>query len=312
MIKLMYPTRFIGISAYFHDEAYKKKFGSVHNGIDLYRDEDKDIPICSAGVGTVALVHDNDTTKKSWGNYVKINHGDNMYTLYGHLKQGIKVKIGDTVDTNTVLGIMGTTGNSTGIHLHYEVYLGGASTSYRVNPIDYTYANHTDYRFSIYPEKYKGVKFIEDAVDVIPAVKRDENKDQVKVLVNALSVRKEPSTSGVKIGTAVKGGIYNFYEVKDNEGYTWYRIADSQWVANNGKYLEVHNKMATQPETQSATEKQIQELQDELKKANALNDSYQVEIKELKKSETYKFKYTVKESGTYKKSLQVGDTLIIK
>ena len=36
------------------------------------------------------------------------------------------------------------------------------------------------------------------------------------------------------------------------------------------------------------------------------------EIEELKKSESYKFKYTVKENGTYKKSLQVGDTLIIK
>ena len=239
MIKLMYPTRFIGIAAYFHDPAYKKKFGTEHNGIDLYRDKEEDIPIYSAGVGTVALVHDNDTTKKSWGNYVKINHGDNVYTLYGHLKKGIKVKVGDKVDTNTIIGIMGTSGNSTGIHTHYEVYLGGASTKYRVNPIDYTYANHTDYRFSIYPEKYKGVKFIED-------------------------VTPEPDDK----------------------------------------------------------DKQIQELQDELKKASALNVSYQAEIKKLEEEieeltkeleeDTYKFKYTIKESGTYKKTLQVGDVLIVK
>lgn len=240
MIKLMYPTRFIGIAAYFHDPAYYKKYGTEHNGIDLYRDKEEDIPIYSAGVGTVALVHDNDTTKKSWGNYVKINHGDNVYTLYGHLKKGIKVKVGDKVDTNTIIGIMGTTGNSTGIHLHYEVYLGGASTKFRVDPIDYTYANHTDYRFSIHPEKYKGVKFIEDTTPEL------DDKD-----------------------------------------------------------------------------KQIQELQDELKKANALNVSYQAEIKELEeeikelteeveKTDTYKFKYTIKESGIYKKTLQVGDVLIVK
>lgn len=239
MIKLMYPTRFIGIAAYFHDPAYKKKFGTEHNGIDLYRDEKKDIPIYSAGKGKVYAIKDNDHTGKSWGNYVKIDHGNNVYTLYGHLQDGIKVKVGQEVDTNTVLGIMGTSGNSTGIHTHYEVYLGGASTKYRVNPIDYTYANHTDYRFSIYPEKYEGVKFIED-------------------------VTPEPDDK----------------------------------------------------------DKQIQELQDELKKASALNVSYQAEIKELEEEieeltkeleeDTYKFKYTIKESGTYKKTLQVGDVLIVK
>ncbi|MCI6350128.1 MAG: M23 family metallopeptidase [Tenericutes bacterium] len=240
MIKLMYPTRFIGIAAYFHDPAYKKKFGTEHNGIDLYRDEKKDIPIYSAGKGKVYAIKDNDHTGKSWGNYVKIDHGNNVYTLYGHLQDGIKVKVGQEVDTNTVLGIMGTSGNSTGIHTHYEVYLGGASTKYRVNPIDYTYANHTDYRFSIYPEKYKGVKFIEDTT----------------------------------LGSDDK-------------------------------------------------DKQIQELQDELKKTKALNVSYQAEIKELEEEikelteeveeiDTHKFKYTIKESGIYKKTLQVGDVLIIK
>lgn len=252
MIKLMYPTRFIGIAAYFHDPAYKKKFGTEHNGIDLYRDEKKDIPIYSAGKGKVYAIKDNDHTGKSWGNYVKIDHGNNVYTLYGHLQDGIKVKVGQEVDTNTVLGIMGTSGNSTGIHTHYEVYLGGASTKYRVNPIDYTYANHTDYRFSIYPKKYEGVKFIEDLQSESPII----NDAEVQQLKDELKIQEALVSS-----------------------------------------LQSENSDLKQ--TIELQKKEIQDLDEELKRS-----------KENEKS--YKFKYTVIKNGVYKKTLETGDVLIIK
>lgn len=63
-----------------------------------------------------------------FGNYVVLLHkinGKNYTTLYAHLKDGsIKVKKGQKVEAGTVLGIMGTTGMSTGVHLHWEMWAG--------------------------------------------------------------------------------------------------------------------------------------------------------------------------------------------
>ncbi|TCL73581.1 M23 family metallopeptidase [Rhizobium sp. BK251] len=55
-----------------------------------------------------------------YGNMVEVDHGDGIATRYGHLSQ-ILVKIGDTVQTNGTVGLAGSTGRSTGTHLHYEV-----------------------------------------------------------------------------------------------------------------------------------------------------------------------------------------------
>lgn len=157
MENLIYPTKFIGICTYFT---------LTHRGIDIYTNKTADSYIYSAGVGKVIKVHDNDKTKKSWGNYVKISHGENIYTLYAHLKEGIYVKEGQMVDCNTVLGIMGNTGKSYGRHLHYEVYDGGLRTKYRKDPEKYTYAVRGFHELSIKPSALKGVKFIDKRVSV--------------------------------------------------------------------------------------------------------------------------------------------------
>ena len=67
---------------------------------------------------------------------------------------------------------------------------------------------------------------------ITPNVERDESKDQVEVLVDNLNVRTEPTMSSASLGYASKG-FYNYYESVDNEGYTWHRIADNQWIASN-------------------------------------------------------------------------------
>ncbi|MDD2371803.1 MAG: peptidoglycan DD-metalloendopeptidase family protein [Firmicutes bacterium] len=67
-----------------------------------------------------------------YGNTVIIDHNNGMMTLYGHLAS-IKVKAGQTVSRGQVIGIMGNTGQSSGIHLHIEVIINGT----RVNPESY-------------------------------------------------------------------------------------------------------------------------------------------------------------------------------
>ena len=70
----------------------------------------------------------------SYGEYVIINHHDGTMTLYAHMLAGSrKVSQGQEVSQGQVLGTVGSTGNSTGPHLHFEVRVGGVP----VNPINY-------------------------------------------------------------------------------------------------------------------------------------------------------------------------------
>ncbi len=72
-----------------------------------------------------------------YGNYVKIDHGNGYYTAFAHLSS-INVSLGDIVTTGQQIAVSGNTGISTGPHLHYEVYIGGSGSGYRVDPLLYT------------------------------------------------------------------------------------------------------------------------------------------------------------------------------
>ena len=64
----------------------------------------------------------------SYGNYVMIDHGNGMVTLYAHCSS-ICVTVGQEVKQGEVIGYVGTTGNSTGNHLHFEVWQNGERTN---------------------------------------------------------------------------------------------------------------------------------------------------------------------------------------
>lgn len=73
-----------------------------------------------------------------YGNYIIIQHSDGNYTLYAHLHENtIKVKAGDSVEQGQVIAKMGSSGNSTGTHLHFEVREGQNASSAKVDPLDY-------------------------------------------------------------------------------------------------------------------------------------------------------------------------------
>ena len=155
MTKLRYPVNYIAITTYF------KK--GIHNGLDLgwnSKHGGKNQPIYAAGDGKVYSIKDKDKTGKSWGNYVKIKHSKGIYTLYAHLKEGLKVKKGQKVKQGDLLGFMSNSGVAKGNHLHYEYYKGGASTRYRVDPERYTYV-YPDQTVSKNKEATKGLKYAE-------------------------------------------------------------------------------------------------------------------------------------------------------
>ena len=78
-----------------------------------------------------------------YGNYVIIQHSDGNYTLYAHLDAGsITVAAGDSVEQGQVIGKMGSSGNSTGTHLHFEVREGQNSYSSTVDGLIYVSQDH--------------------------------------------------------------------------------------------------------------------------------------------------------------------------
>ena len=108
---------------------YGPRWGRTHTGLDIAGP--MGTPIAAAAGGTV--------TFSGWDNYglgyaVKINHGNGVETVYGHCSQ-LYVTSGQTVSQGEAIAAMGSTGNSTGSHLHLEIRLNGASQ----NPQLYLY-----------------------------------------------------------------------------------------------------------------------------------------------------------------------------
>lgn len=61
---------------------------------------------------------------KGFGNYIVIDHGDNIYTVYAHITSKILVSVGQTISRGAVIGYMGNSGSSTGTHLHFALSIG--------------------------------------------------------------------------------------------------------------------------------------------------------------------------------------------
>ncbi|MBP5270546.1 MAG: peptidoglycan DD-metalloendopeptidase family protein [Clostridia bacterium] len=100
----------------------------THYGIDIAAPRNTSVYASKPGKVTAAQYH------SSYGNYILIDHLDGTSTLYAHLNTGtLKVKKGDVVNRGDIIAGVGTTGVSTGYHLHFEVRVNGNS----VNPMDY-------------------------------------------------------------------------------------------------------------------------------------------------------------------------------
>jgi murein DD-endopeptidase MepM/ murein hydrolase activator NlpD len=99
---------------------------SPHTGVDLRADEGTPVLACNSG--WVALVGDFFFSGKS----VILDHGEGLYSMYFHLSE-IAVGEGDRIHTENLLGRVGSTGRSTGPHLHWGIIIRGA----RVDPLSF-------------------------------------------------------------------------------------------------------------------------------------------------------------------------------
>lgn len=97
-----------------------------HWGIDLANDPGT--PIYATASGVILKTK----YEEGYGKFIRIDHQNGYETLYGHMSS-FKVREGDIVKKGQIIGYMGSTGKSTGPHVHYEVWAGGS----KVNPADY-------------------------------------------------------------------------------------------------------------------------------------------------------------------------------
>ena len=124
----IWPVSSHYITSTFGGRASPGGIGSTnHKGIDIGR-VGYTTEIHAAKAGTVIV----SQYSSSYGNYVVVSHGSGNTTLYAHMSSR-KVSVGAYVNQGDVLGITGSTGHSTGPHLHFEISENGV----RINPLNY-------------------------------------------------------------------------------------------------------------------------------------------------------------------------------
>ena len=103
---------------------------STHTGLDIAATSGTPIKVVAAGT-VIAASYDG-----SYGKLVKVDHGNGVETWYAHTSK-MYVKVGEQVEAGDVIAAVGSTGNSTGPHLHLEIRVNGE----HVNPQNYLYNN---------------------------------------------------------------------------------------------------------------------------------------------------------------------------
>ena len=119
------------ITTYFGYDSWR---GGNHYGIDVGNAGIGGKNIYAVQGGTVITAYGDSGWHGGFGNYIIIDHGGGLSTVYAHCS-AVTVTVGQQVNKGDVIGYVGTTGWSTGNHLHFETRVNGTA----VNPFSYSY-----------------------------------------------------------------------------------------------------------------------------------------------------------------------------
>jgi len=122
----IWPTTSHRTSTNFGDDFL---FGSYrfHSGLDINEGLNANVHASDNGVVITSEY------SSGYGNYIVIDHNNGYYTLYGHLNSAA-IRVGQVVHQGEVIGYMGSTGLSTGVHVHFEIRVGGNTKAHAQNP----------------------------------------------------------------------------------------------------------------------------------------------------------------------------------
>lgn len=214
-----------------------------HYGIDIGWSSKANDPYCAVLAWQDGTVVDCGYGSQV-GNFLVVDHDygseGHRWTGYIHLKDKPNLRVGDKVYFGKQMGNArrGNTGQSAGVHLHMYLtkivskltkYTWGQMKAVSIDPKPYLYYDkkyNTEYISAAWTKPLPAPQ-----PKVVDPVARNVLKDQLICSVDNLRVRKEPSLKGDKIGHLQKDKYYNYFDAKENDGYTWYKLAEGQWIA---------------------------------------------------------------------------------
>lgn len=162
-----------------------------HRGIDFSAPSGTPVPSPVTGKVTV-----NKYEAKGFGNYIKVGDQNNMSHIFGHLKNKSPLKVGDNVNIGDIVGLIGTTGASTGNHLHYEIrdaksvshnpalYFNGSTTSENGKGVGYNsnttndIARSTNNKIKNYKKEVETKESIDELSRKIDRLSNKNNRDE--------------------------------------------------------------------------------------------------------------------------------------
>ena len=311
------PLKYNAITQYFSsshlaiDEGWHSKKGG------------KNVPIYSASDG---VVFDNfyysDT---GYGVTIKCDVDNNTWFFrYIHMNEKSSLKVGAKIKRGDKVGIMGTTGRSTGNHLHFDVWKCPKNYSFNWNDRKKYAVNPTDYVF-LFDDQETGetTKGITKVVGTSKIVKRDTTKNQIEVVGSLLRVRKGAGTNQTILGY-IDYGIYDYTETKEANGYTWYNVGFG-WVAYLKDDVILYKKEEQSIEPEELENdindliSEIGRLDTELEEKKQVIEQQKIEIDKLTKElnncyNTSDFvanlkKFVANETGSFYIKLEKGEKL---
>lgn len=253
----LFPVNNGGKIAYKY--GYSDSYGSFHVGIDIHASAGDDT-IYAAYSGVVGATADSCPhvsiypTKcehySTFGNYIRINQDDGTYAFYGHLKQySLLVKVGDRVVKGQPIATMGSSGYSTGKHLHFEVRTVRSDTSSTINvnsvelggAVNYTYTGYGATSEYTYADIADGVYYLKNSNGKYMSVLDAVEADGQNVIASDFSEQKSFQIEFTKVANgyelrplcAENSVVNNYgYTVEDGNNVTLWQItnhASQQW-----------------------------------------------------------------------------------
>lgn len=217
---------------------YMNNEKEYHQGIDICCSNISGKEIYAARSGVVVLTGKDG----SMGNYVHIKHGKTsdgkyVFTTYMHMKDTPLVKKGDIVDPFTVLGYVGSTGESSGNHLHFQIFINTVSPNERsiYGPSHKSQKELNQYYINPDPEKkminYKDISIAERKE--VREKKRIESIDKTFVTsINNANSRKVPYYEGAIINVYKEKGteVHAVAQITNLRNHIWYQLDDGSWI----------------------------------------------------------------------------------
>lgn len=217
-----YPGSGWQVTSGYATQAYFDRFGAWHTGHDLAKSRDGGEQIYAVADGVVKYAefagHD------GFGNLVFIKHNDNLFTRYAHLRE-VHVQRNDQVSAGQIIGTLGTTGRSTGNHLHFDLMV-------KSNALDWPGLD----RQRLLVQYIDPYDWFNDAFTVVLPDSIDAEKMRV-IASNGLNVRVKPGTTGKKLYALPLDSIIEVKSVRVFvNNLAWCELVSGGWVAD--KYLE--------------------------------------------------------------------------